>query len=69
MIDPAILRAGRLEKKYYIGVPDMEARMALFKLYLEKRPYDFGLDYHQPGIYGPGNGGTPSRRGPNGGVG
>lgn len=47
MIDPAILRAGRLEKKYYIGVPDMEARMALFKLYLEKRPYDFGLDYQK----------------------
>ena len=47
MIDPAILRAGRLDKKYYIGVPDTEARMALFKLYLKKRPYDFGLDYHQ----------------------
>ncbi len=47
MIDPAILRAGRLDKKYYIGVPDTEARMALFKLYLEKRPYDFGLDYRQ----------------------
>ena len=47
MIDPAILRAGRLDKKYYIGVPDIEARMALFKLYLEKRPYDFGLDYQQ----------------------
>lgn len=47
MIDPAILRAGRLDKKYYIGVPDTEARMALFKLYLEKRPYDFGLDYLQ----------------------
>lgn len=45
MIDPAILRAGRLDKKYYIGVPDKEARMALFKLYLEKRPYDFGIDY------------------------
>lgn len=45
MIDPAILRAGRLDKKYYIGVPDIEARMALFKLYLERRPYDFGLDY------------------------
>ncbi|MCD8290127.1 MAG: AAA family ATPase, partial [Prevotella sp.] len=44
-IDPAILRAGRLEKKYYIGAPDMNARIALFKLYLEKRPYDFGLDY------------------------
>lgn len=47
VIDPAILRAGRLDKKYYIGVPDMEARMALFKLYLKKRPYDFGLDYQQ----------------------
>jgi len=47
MIDPAILRAGRLDKKYYIGVPDTEARMALFKLYLEKRPYDFGLDYQK----------------------
>lgn len=45
MIDPAILRAGRLDKKYYIGVPDIDARKALFKLYLEKRPYDFGLDY------------------------
>lgn len=47
MIDPAILRAGRLDKKYYLGVPDKEARMALFKLYLKKRPYDFGLDYQQ----------------------
>ncbi len=45
MIDPAILRAGRLDKKYYIGVPDTESRMALFKLYLVKRPYDFGIDY------------------------
>lgn len=47
MIDPAILRAGRLDRKYYIGVPDTEARMALFKLYLKERPYDFGLDYNQ----------------------
>lgn len=47
MIDPAILRAGRLDKKYYLGVPDKEARMALFRLYLKKRPYDFGLDYPQ----------------------
>lgn len=47
MIDPAILRAGRLDKKYYIGVPDMTARMELFKLYLEKRPYDFGIDYKE----------------------
>ena len=45
VLDPAVLRAGRLEKKYYIGVPDKTAREALFKLYLEKRPYDFGIDY------------------------
>lgn len=47
MIDPAILRAGRLEKKYYIGVPDDAARKALFELYLKNRPYDFGLDYDE----------------------
>ena len=46
-IDPAILRSGRLEKKYYIGVPDIEARVALFKLYLAKRPFDFGLNYEE----------------------
>ena len=45
VLDAAVLRAGRLEKKYYIGVPDKAAREALFKLYIEKRPYDFGLDY------------------------
>lgn len=45
VLDPAVLRAGRLEKKYYLGVPDKAAREALFRLYLESRPYDFGLDY------------------------
>ena len=46
-IDPAILRTGRLDKKYFIGAPDKKAREALFKLYLKKRPYDFGLDYEK----------------------
>ena len=45
MIDPAILRAGRLDKKFYVGPPDKEAREKMFAMYLEKRPYDFGLDY------------------------
>ena len=45
MIDPAILRAGRLDKKYYIAPPDKKARELMFKLYLKKRPYDFGIDY------------------------
>lgn len=45
MIDPAILRAGRLDKKFFIGPPDHEARKLIFKLLMKSRPYDFGLDY------------------------
>lgn len=45
MIDPAILRAGRLDKKYYLSPPGKEARKAMFEMYLKERPYDFGLNY------------------------
>lgn len=45
LMDPAILRSGRLDKKYYVGPPDFNARKAMFELLLKKRPYDFGLDY------------------------
>lgn len=44
-IDPAILRSGRLDKHVYLPPPDFEARELLFKLYLEKRPTEIGLDY------------------------
>ena len=44
-IDPAILRAGRLDKIIYLPPPDMEARELMFKLYLEKRPRELGLNY------------------------
>jgi transitional endoplasmic reticulum ATPase len=44
-IDPAILRAGRLDKHVYLPPPDYEARELMFKLYLEKRPTEIGLDY------------------------
>ena len=33
-IDPAILRAGRLDKHIYLPPPDYEARELMFKLYL-----------------------------------
>ena len=46
-IDPAALRSGRLEKKFYIPPPDFEARKALFEMYLKNRPLDFGIDYDQ----------------------
>ncbi len=45
LIDKAILRAGRLEKWYYIPPPDFDARKALFELYLKERPIDLGIDY------------------------
>lgn len=47
MIDPAILGAGRLEKKFYIGPPDFQLTQELFKVYLKKKPLDFGIDYEK----------------------
>ncbi|WMX16516.1 AAA family ATPase [Aureispira sp. CCB-E] len=44
-IDPAILRAGRLDKVIYLPPPDLEARRLMFKLHLEKRPIEVGFDY------------------------
>ena len=45
LIDKAVLRAGRLERWFYIPPPDFEARKAMFELYLKSRPLDFGIDY------------------------
>jgi transitional endoplasmic reticulum ATPase len=47
VIDKAILRAGRLEKHFYIPPPDFEARRAMFEIYLKNRPLDFGIDYEK----------------------
>ncbi|MDF1866342.1 MAG: AAA family ATPase [Saprospiraceae bacterium] len=44
-IDPALLRAGRLDKIIYLPPPDFEARKLMFRLYLENRPRQLGLDY------------------------
>ncbi|MDR0431227.1 MAG: AAA family ATPase [Tannerellaceae bacterium] len=45
LIDKAVLRAGRLEKWFFIPPPDFEARKAMFELYLKDRPIDIGIDY------------------------
>lgn len=39
-IDEAALRAGRLERKYYIGVPDMQTIEKLLEIQLRKRKTD-----------------------------
>ena len=47
-IDAAILRAGRLEKHFYVGPPDFNARKLLFETYLQNRKaLDFGIDYEK----------------------
>lgn len=38
IIDPALLRPGRLEKQIYIGLPDLESRLRIFQVYLQNRP-------------------------------
>jgi len=48
-IDAALLRAGRLDKKFYLPPPDFEARKAMFEMYLKSRPIDFGIDYDKLG--------------------
>jgi len=48
-IDAALLRAGRLDKKFYLPPPDFDARKAMFEMYLKSRPIDFGIDYDKLG--------------------
>jgi SpoVK/Ycf46/Vps4 family AAA+-type ATPase len=43
-IDSAILRPGRFDKQFFVGPPDIEARVELFRLYLADRPA-VGVDY------------------------
>ncbi len=47
MIDPAMLRSGRLEKKFYLPPPDFKLRKALFEMSLSsrKKVLDFGIDF------------------------
>ena len=46
MIDPAVLRKGRLDLQYEIPAPDLETRMAMFRIHLKDRPLsnDVNLD-------------------------
>ena len=47
LIDPAILRAGRLDYKILIPPPDFLARKAIFQLQLANRPNDGKLDFEE----------------------
>ena len=40
MIDPAVLRTGRLDKHIFVPLPDHDARKEMLAIYLKGRPYD-----------------------------
>jgi transitional endoplasmic reticulum ATPase len=45
LIDPAILRKGRMDKIIYIPVPDKEARQGIFEIHMKDRPASNDIDY------------------------
>lgn len=44
LLDPAIMRKGRIDRTVYVSLPDKEARAELFRLEIEKRP-SVDMDY------------------------
>jgi transitional endoplasmic reticulum ATPase len=44
-IDPAVMRPGRLDKKFFVGPPDSEARVELLRLCMANRPQE-AMDWH-----------------------
>jgi len=47
LIDPAVLRAGRIDKIFYVPPPDFTARKEMFEMLLKKRPTELGIDHEQ----------------------
>jgi len=45
ILDPALLRPGRLDSLIYIGLPDFEARISVLKACLRKSPLDPAVDF------------------------
>jgi len=45
MIDTAILRSGRMDKRISVGPPDFEARKDMFRIFLSGRPYKKDINF------------------------
>jgi AAA family ATPase, CDC48 subfamily len=44
IMDPALLRPGRFDKSVYIGPPDADARMSIFKIHTANKPLSEDVD-------------------------
>ena len=44
ILDPAVIRPGRLDQLIYIPLPDLKSRLAIFKAALRKAPVDPDVD-------------------------
>jgi len=47
MLDPALMRAGRMDKRIYFQPPSVEERKELFKYYIGKVVHDEAIDYDE----------------------
>jgi transitional endoplasmic reticulum ATPase len=45
ILDPAMLRPGRLDSLIYIGLPDFDSRVSIFKASMRKTPVDPEVDF------------------------
>jgi AAA family ATPase len=45
--DPALMRPGRLDRILYVGPPDLDSRIEIFKINFKKMSVDPSLDIHK----------------------
>ena len=49
LLDKALIRPGRLDKLMYIPLPDLEARVSIFKAVTRKTPIERNVDFRVMG--------------------